>query len=98
MQRDNRAYFENAPFNSQKAKIMGPGNDFSGSGTILGDIRAGMAAAAFSAATAVQRAQLMLQEKQKLQSEVSNINSTKDFNDCMEPSNCLLYTSDAADE
>ena len=40
-----------------------------------------MAAAAFSAATAVQRAQLMLQQKQKQQSEVDTINPPNNFND-----------------
>ena len=46
-----------------------PDENFPRTGSIIGDIRAGMAAAAFSAATAVQRAQMMFQHKQKIRPE-----------------------------
>ena len=66
------------------SKIPNSEDNVPRTGTIIGDIRAGMAAAAFSAATAVQRAQLMLQEKQKVQpeSDLSNddINKSRGIN------------------
>ena len=58
-----------ASMNNNKVGNNCHDENFPRTGSIIGDIRAGMAAAAFSAATAVQRAQMMLQHKQKIRPE-----------------------------
>ena len=58
---------------------MGIESFLGGTGSIFGDIRAGMAAAAFKAANAVQKAQLALQENHKLPSKNHGDNSDEHF-------------------
>ena len=73
-----------------KSKMGNSTDDFPRTGSIIGDIRAGMAAAAFSAATAVQRAQIMMQQKQKVhadgdsvKSSSNDVNNSHDINSSM---------------
>ena len=63
------------------SKTASSDDNFPRTGSIIGDIRAGMAAAAFSAASAVQRAQLILHQKQKLHSEIDSINPSTEVSD-----------------